>query len=222
MKAVVFDLDDTLYPESAFVESALEAVIERAEQKLGLRGFGDQCLALRRSGVAVELFQSVLRDLEIREPHAPIVADLVSSYRAHAPKSLPWHEDARNALDRLGPVARLGLISDGYLPTQERKAEALGLARYIPDPIFTERLGRAFWKPHRRAFELVMERCPATSYTYVGDNPSKDFAGPRALGWQTIRVRRPGGIYFNTAAGQAGSADVEITDLDDLEAALER
>jgi putative hydrolase of the HAD superfamily len=34
------------------------------------------------------------------------------------------------------------------------------------------------------------ERC-----VYIGDNPAKDFYGARRLGWFTVQVRRPDGIY---------------------------
>jgi putative hydrolase of the HAD superfamily len=217
MSVVVFDLDDTLYPESAFVESALRAVAEHAEQHLGLDGFEARCAALRRAGTKADLFQSVLADLCIPMPHDAIINDLLCAYRSHAPQSLPWHDDARSALEYLKGVADLGLISDGYLPTQELKAQALGLSRYIPDPIFTERLGRSFWKPHPRAFELIMQRFPGETFTYVGDNPFKDFAAPRALGWRTVRVRRSGGVYAELASGQDSPPDIEVPDLSGLE-----
>lgn len=221
MNVVVFDLDDTLYPESAFVEAALGAVAERAERQHGLLGFGARCVALRRAGTKSDLFQSVLADLGVPAPHDAIAMDLLSTYRCHAPRSLPWHDDARSALERLKGIAELGLISDGYLPTQEFKAHALGLSRYIPDPIFTERLGRSFWKPHPRAFELVMERFPDGRFVYVGDNPAKDFAAPRALGWRTVRVRRRGGLYAEMASGEACPPDIELRDLDGLDAVVE-
>ena len=36
----------------------------------------------------------------------------------------------------------------------------------------------------------------AEEMVYIGDNPLKDFEGPISLGWNAIRIRRPGGINF--------------------------
>ena len=55
----------------------------------------------------------------------------------------------------------------------------------------------------------------AAECVYVADNPTKDFAAPRALGWHTVRIRRPGGLH----AGLAHSpheVDHEITSLTEL------
>ena len=31
---------------------------------------------------------------------------------------------------------------------------------------------------------------------FLADNPAKDFQAPDALGWRTLRIRRPGGLHF--------------------------
>ena len=56
-------------------------------------------------------------------------------------------------------------------------------------------------------------------FVYVGDNPAKDFVAPRALGWRTVRVRRHGQLHHEVPSGD--DVDVEITSLDQLEAALD-
>ena len=42
-----------------------------------------------------------------------------------------------------------------------------------------------------------MEQIPGepSEFVYVADNPNKDFVTPRRLGWETIHIDRPGGLY---------------------------
>jgi hypothetical protein len=46
---------------------------------------------------------------------------------------------------------------------------------------------------------------------WVGDNPVKDFIGPRELGWLTVRLRQPEQLYWRQeAAGESHEPDAEI------------
>ena len=48
-------------------------------------------------------------------------------------------------------------------------------------------------KPALANFEYFMKRYPGCSdFTYVGDNPDKDFIAPNTLGWETICLRDDG------------------------------
>ena len=49
---------------------------------------------------------------------------------------------------------------------------------------------------------------------YVADNPVKDFAGPKGLGWTTVRVRRPQGLHQRVPSGE--DVDHEVPDLTTL------
>lgn len=210
---VVFDLDDTLYPEHAFVSSALAATGKFAEEKWGLVGMGDAAQGLFHAGQRKELFQQACRLLGHGEMEESKVQKLLEIYRGHRPESLPWFPDALEAIELLKPHTTLGLISDGYLPTQRNKAEALGVQRWIPEPIFTEELGRQYWKPSPRAFELMMQRHPGLQYLYIADNPAKDFVAPNLLGWKTVQILRPEGQYQSVSPAVNGEAQIKLTDL---------
>jgi putative hydrolase of the HAD superfamily len=55
---------------------------------------------------------------------------------------------------------------------------------------------------------------------YAADNPAKDFVAPHRLGWQTIRVRRQGGLHCGVPGGD--DIDHEVSDMTDLMALIER
>ena len=195
LKAVVFDLDDTLYPERDYVLSGFRRVARWMEYRGGgpaERSF-DELRHLVDSGVRGETFDVWLQR---RGLEAALSADLVDVYRSHHPKIAPF-PGVRALLRRLSRRALLGLLSDGYLEVQRAKLDALRLRRYFDAVVFSDALGREAWKPSPAPFQAMVARLrvdPATA-VYVADNPAKDFLGARRAGMTSIRVRRADGIY---------------------------
>ena len=91
---VVFDLDDTLYPESAYVLSALEEVGRLGEQRLGLVGFASVLLRLFKSGKRSKLFQTAIEEMNRPALTGESLDLLLTAYRNHQPVRLDWHPDA--------------------------------------------------------------------------------------------------------------------------------
>ena len=209
-------MDDTLFPEHAFVLSALAAVGDHAAQNWGVAGLKSEAIALFQAGQRKDIFQEAFRRLSLEPLSVAQANELLLVYRTHAPATLPWFPDARRAVQALSKQFSLSLISDGFLPTQRNKAKALEVERWIPDPIFTEELGREHWKPSPKSYELVMQRNPRKNFMYVADNASKDFIAPNALGWRTVQIRRPDGQYRDTPAAPHGQPQQVITSLDEL------
>lgn len=219
---IVFDLDDTLYPESAFVRSALEAAGEYALSKWGIGGIRESALQLFEAGQRQRIFQDAYAAAGhgiLNDSHS---AELLNVYRTHQPQALPWFPDALCIIEQLYDRHPLELISDGYMPTQLNKFQALKAGRWIHKPIFTESLGRQYWKPSPKAFEVVMSRHPEKQFIYVADNPTKDFVAPNMLGWGSIQIVRPEGFYQNIPNAADGAPKLKVTSLLDLPAALSK
>ncbi len=211
-RLLVFDLDDTLFPEQTYVASGFAAVDTWVRTMLGRTGFGPAALALHRDGHRGRIFDQALARLGI--PSTPaLVARLVGVYRGHRP-TIVLFPDVTPLLRAW--TGRTAIVSDGPLLSQHRKAQALDLARHFDPVVLTDRWGRAFWKPHVRAFAAIegMTGCTGAACVYVADNPAKDFAAPRRLGWRTVRVRRPHGEHARVEA--PGAADHECTGLERL------
>ena len=101
--------------------------------------------------------------------------------------------------------------------------DALGLDSHVDRILLTDQWGSDFWKPHQRAFELLEAewKCSPSELVYVGDNPTKDFAGPKARGWMTIRLRLQGQrLYKLEAADVSSSAQIELNSVGDLSSHL--
>lgn len=214
------DLDDTLYPERDYARSGLRAAGAAAEREFGIEGLGDIAVALFNDGRRGDIFQEALRraqwsNIETAVPY------LIDAYRHHLPE-LRLYPDVAEVLPRLSRVARLALITDGYLPPQQLKVKALGIECFFDPIVYTEQLGRHCWKPAEDAFIYVEQTCLAApaDCIYVADNPRKDFIAPRRRGWATIRIKRPD-TEHELAAGEH-DAQYEMRDFRDLERWLSR
>ena len=221
IRAVAFDMDDTLYPERAFVFSGYRAVSEAVEAELGVPIY-DELVQLFESGRRGDLFTPTLARHQVRVEEC-YVRSLVAVYRAHRPTIAPFPE-TETVLRAIRRRYRTALISDGIHEVQHRKLDALGLRPHFEAVVMTGELGREFWKPHPLPFEDCARKlavAPA-QMVYVGDNPAKDFITARSLGLRTIRVRRPGTLHFEIDLPAAQEADVTVETLSDVLDVVER
>ncbi|TKB75825.1 MAG: HAD family hydrolase [Nitrospira sp.] len=195
-KAIVFDLDDVLFPERSFVLSGFRAAAQWGEEHLRLpseESFAE-LTELFDQGVCGKVFDRwLLKHGRHSKEH---IVELIAVYRNHEPALSPYPE-VPPLLEELRKQYRIGLMGDGYLDVQRRKLEALGLAPYFDTVLFSDSLGRAAWKPSTIPYQIIVDKLgvSAQETVYVGDNPMKDFVGARELGLYTIRIRRPGGQY---------------------------
>jgi putative hydrolase of the HAD superfamily len=219
--AIIFDLDDTLYPERSYALSGFRAASQWAERALGVTDLEPEMTRLLDAGHLGKLFGMALA--KSKPDHtADELAGLLDAYRTHEPE-IQLFDDGAFALHHYGQNHPLGLITDGTLTMQAAKVRALGLAPRMREIVFTDALGpgRSYFKPHARAFEVMAAALGSDRpLVYVGDNPAKDFVAPNALGWTTVQVVRPGGIHDASRSVPGGTPKHVITSLHDLPAVL--
>lgn len=222
-QAVVFDLDDTLFPERDYVLSGFRAVAAWAQAHLdipaevGFLELGN----LFAQGVRGDTFDRWLA-LHSLEPDE-LVPTLVHVYRGHRPILAPYAE-VPGVLAALRRHYRLGLVSDGPLAVQQAKLHALGLGACFDAIVFCDQWGPEAWKPSTRPFRVALRRLQVSpsQAVYVGDNPIKDFIGARRAGLASVRIQRPTGEYGAQVPPTPEHApDLTIGSLTELEQALE-
>jgi putative hydrolase of the HAD superfamily len=194
-KAVVFDIDDTLYPEHQFVVSGFTAVSAWIEECLGIpqaETLEELCGAFQ-SGVQANSFDHWAAGRLVPKD---IVPRMVEVYRGHSP-TLQLFPGVRDLLDRLHRRFRLGIVSDGYLEVQKRKLAALRVEQQFDAVVFSDQWGQSAWKPSTVPFEQVLSRLGVTGAesVYVADNVAKDFVGARELGMATVQACWGSGVY---------------------------
>lgn len=251
IKAVLFDLDDTLYREYDFVEQAFgnaAAVMERhlMEKHLAGRHFAEGCLMEwdiaekqvagtgKEGESAKELLQQMI-DLLKKEGRGAIfnrlcerhradisVEELVKVYRETVPV-LSLYPDGEELLAWLEEKQILtGLITDGNAQVQWRKIRALGLDKRMDVVLVSDEVSRA--KPDPEVYFYCMKKlgCAPEEAVYIGDNPSKDFVGARKIGMRTVRIVRPEGMHMGRKAAEGYEAEITVRLLTEVKMWLEQ
>ena len=194
VEAVLFDLDDTLYRELDFVAGGFRAAAALVTGRSG-RSIDD--LVTRMFEIHGEdgrgrIFDRLLEELGCWDD--ALVRAMLLTYRAHPSRIRPF-DDVPPVLERLrARGVRLGIVTDGLASVQRRKLDALGLAPQFDAIVPTDELGPGAVKPAPTGFRVALlllgiptER--AGHVAYVANDTRKDFAGARAAGLVTIRVR---------------------------------
>ena len=125
LKAILFDLDDTLYLERDFVKSGFKTVASLIQNNNGIdkEVVFNRLLSIFNSGERKNIFDSYINEFgEINYT----INELVNLYRSHVPNIhlLPGINEYLLSLSR---VYKLGLVPDGYIQAQNNKIKALGL-----------------------------------------------------------------------------------------------
>ncbi len=192
LKAIIFDLDDTLYSEKEYIGSGFYAVAKRlsqvseAEKKLWI-AFNDKRPAIDEVLISEGIYSEELKQccLEV--------------YRQHDPNIHLYDGVLQMLVELRSRGYLLGIITDGRPEGQWKKINTLGLKEYIDHIIVTDELGGTkYRKPNKKAF-VMMKKIFGIKYNemcYVGDNIKKDLVSPEKLKMRSIYFNNKEGIYF--------------------------
>lgn len=180
-KYVVFDLDDTLFYEIDYLESAYKEIaykLDKLNSEILTREMYEwYCDGENVFDLLVESYPTVSKN------------HLLDWYRNHIPNVKLIDGASDLLLNLKSKDYSLGLITDGRSVTQRNKLRALGIEDIFDLIVISEEFGSS--KPDQRNFQAFV-RDAEGSYFYIADNPQKDFITPNALGWSTIALKDKG------------------------------
>jgi putative hydrolase of the HAD superfamily len=226
LKAILFDIDDTLYSTTEFAEQARRNAIS-AMIRLGLKiDLEDAMRELRE--VITEFsanydrhYDKLLRRLppEARAGvnSALLVAAGVVAYHETKFKMLKPFPDAGRAIELLATKTdlTLGILTEGLEIKQAEKIVRLALTPHLHShAIFiSDQIGIS--KPNPKLYRYALSRLGLLpeEVMYVGDNPLKDIVPAHEVGMITVRSRRAG-KYRDLESPV--KPDYEITSFDEL------
>jgi putative hydrolase of the HAD superfamily len=220
--AVLFDLDDTLYPERQFVDGGFRAVAGFLAGRMGrpAPALAERLWELHRRDGRGRLFNTLLTEIGLGDD-ADLVLACLMVYRSHRPSLEPF-EGAEVAIADLGDAGvRTGVVSDGHAAVQRRKLEGLGgLANRFDVVVMTDELGAAHAKPSPVPFRVACRVLDVATdrSIYVANDPRKDFRGAREAGLATIRMGPlpdEGGAVDIAALG-GDDSDLSVGSFEDL------
>lgn len=217
-RAVVFDLDDTLYPYRRFKLSGFLAVAEHLHRRAGLDarlGFAALSGASRGRQRGQEL-QVCLAQYELP---ATWLADLIDVFRYHTPRLRLPATSVRTLRTLRSDGWRLGVLTNGPQSIQTAKIAALGLTPYVDVITCATTVGRGDGKPDPDAFAHIARQLsvPAARAVFVGDDERCDVAGSLAAGMVPVRCV----AWTHHAAATAARAVVHrLTDVPAIASSL--
>lgn len=189
VRAVLFDLDDTLVPQAPWLAGAWAAVAAAAgQQGLPETAVHQALVALSAQGSARgRIIDRALAVVGCGGDPLP----LVTAFRAYRCAELPCYPGVRESLAKLGARVPLGLVTNGDPGIQRAKLAAAGLAAAFQVVVYADELGRDHRKPDPEPFAVALGALgvPAAASVYVGDRPETDVAGALAAGLAAVRVR---------------------------------
>jgi putative hydrolase of the HAD superfamily len=188
MKAVLFDLDDTLLDRKVSLTSFVSHQAKKIVADEDVVRFVNRFIELDANGSVWKdvVYSSLVDEFYLSEiTSEELLNDYVKNFRSFC-RAKPGSQEAIKVLHSFG--LKLGLISNGKSPFQEQCFEALSMGHLFHDVIVSDAVG--YKKPDKNIFLLACKNLAITpnEAIFVGDNPIADIQGANAVGMYTIYV----------------------------------
>lgn len=216
MKAVLFDLDNTLIDFmrmkkisceaaiSAMIDAGLQMEKEAAYKKLfelyGVHGIEHQ-----------EIFQKFLEET-IGKVDYKILSKGIAAYRKMQAGYLEPYPHVRSTLIFLKEKGmKLGVVSDAPRLKAWLRIAEMGLPDFFDVVVTLDDTGRK--KPSSLPFKAALQALgfPANEILFVGDNPERDIGGAKKMGMLTALAR-----YGQLFPDSGEKPDFVLSDFEDL------
>jgi YjjG family noncanonical pyrimidine nucleotidase len=223
LRAILFDLDDTLFDHRQCARKALTAVyasharfaettfdaFERAHAE-HLETLHVQVVKgeIQIDDARIERFRRLLAAAGGDEQAA---ARAAAAYRAAYVKARSPVPGARAVLERLHAHARIGVVSNNLLAEQREKLQQCGLTPYVDALVVSEEAGISKPDPAIFAIALARLRAGAGEAVMIGDSWAADVQGARAAGIHAI--------WFNPDGLPSPDPSLGVTELRVMEPA---
>ncbi len=161
---IIFDLDDTLYPEKMYIYQGFWAVSNYIgdKYKIDKKYLYSKLISIFKNG-STKIFDDVVFELKLNEN--PI--SLVDVYRK-SPRKLAYYNEVKGALKHLKEDGHtLILITNGDSDTQWGKIRILKADELFDEIYILDDFGKEFWKPSTLIFDKI--------YNVYGDNKGERY-----------------------------------------------
>jgi len=188
-KALLIDMDDTLFEERTYVDSGFRAVAAFLEAERDLPA--DYSLPSMRAFFDLEgrgrVFDRIIERFEIRGAEG-LVNACIKHYRNHVPQ-VELYPGVRSCLKDLSQSYKLGLVSNGLPLMQQRKLDALAISDLFDTVVFCDGIDAP--KPSATGVLQAMTELgvSAEQVMMIGDNPDTDGAAAAAACIPFVRVK---------------------------------
>ena len=189
-KAILFDLDGTLWDRTAAVRALLAEQHEHFQASLSpvilSPEYVSQIMALEANGSA-DKFSVYVTFGEQHGLSESLIHSLHSDFWRRMGQCFQPFPEVVATLRRLRDAGvKVGIITNGTVHIQDAKINALGVRELLDVVVVSEREGVR--KPEIEIFKRALDRLgvAASDAWFVGDNPDVDVAGAAAAGLRSF------------------------------------
>lgn len=217
LKAILFDLDETLIDRRATMRLAVSDQYRRlfSGAAFSLEDYVDTFLRLEDEGRTPR--RAVLEALIARFSLLGVTWESLLADRDEAMmRTVQLCAGAVACLETLQNEGyRLALVTNGRFPIQRDKAAAAGIARFFETIVISDQEGVE--KPDPAIFLTALRRLnlAADAAVFVGDDPENDVRGAQSIGLKAIFIA-------SYAHGNCSFADASVDGLVGVPAAVRR
>lgn len=181
IKAVLFDLDDTLIDRPASLSKYAAHFHREFEGLLGavtVREIESTIILLDENGYRPrdEVYAGIVEQLAwVQAPDSSVIREHWNTWFLRSTVARSGLTETLAAL--AGANLRIGVVTNGSVLTQTAKIEQLGIGQYFATAIISEAVQCK--KPSTRIFQCALEEigCLAGETLFVGDHPVNDVLG---------------------------------------------
>jgi len=199
---LLFDLDDTLYPEKQHIFQGFWAVAQFFRSKYSLDGIKVylELVFIFKDG-SNKVFDDFLYGKNITEN--PL--DLVNIYRG-AKRKLSLYSDVPENLKSLRDLGnKLILATNGRSEAQKEKIKNLKIEKYFDDIFILDDFGKEYWKPSVLIFNKIYNKYKGVlaDYLFVG-NGQEDLEFAKKSGIRFVFVDRKNSVRKTEIRNEQG------------------
>ena len=216
IRALLFDLDNTLVDfmkmKQAAVHAAIEAMVD-AGLEISPTDAGRRIWAIyEQEGIeSQQVFDRFLVEHYGSINYKMLAAGIIAYRRAREAAMVLYPHVKSTLVELVRRGYRLAVLSDAPAKQAWLRLCALGLHHFFETVITFEDTGER--KPHPRPFQKALAALSVTAdeALMIGDWPERDMAGAKAVGIRTVFAR-----YGDTFNVTHSGADREIDDISEL------
>ncbi|HOA80173.1 MAG TPA: YjjG family noncanonical pyrimidine nucleotidase [Defluviitaleaceae bacterium] len=227
LKAIFFDWDNTLWNHDLAQEKTIEKVYDNLikeysipDDKKAFAKIFDECNQkvwdgykkgeLSHAQVRINRFIDLIDRYNIKDKE--LAMELNEIYLSIYPTWPFLIDGAKELLEGLKNKYPLGIISNGFPLTQDKKVEKSNVKHYFNWFIYSEAVGKS--KPHRKIFEYALGQAKVSKEEtiFIGDDFEADIIGAKKAGIKTIWFKKQASASNNALE----FADYIVTDLNEI------
>lgn len=202
VRAVVFDIGDTLIPATRIAAKALEHAAHHLKSKSIIPNVNRFCSAYRTidakvQGVdvnhlysGIQILRPISEELGLKKQHL-FYYHFLTSYRHHVRNSISHNISTRKVFaEIIRRRIKIGILSDGTTYEQIEQLKLLGILESVDEIVTSQEVNVE--KPNRLAFESILSKLktkPQNTFM-VGDDLIRDIKGGQDAGMITVRLTK--------------------------------